>query len=728
VIKEGAVIESGRLEAKEGLSVDGGAVITGGVLEAREGLSVQGPTAFSNQIASDGLLTAKGGVVVPNGSSFNAEGRVVLGNTDNGQVDVNGELRVRKGIIVEDSKLQAQSGAVIDGSELRVNNGLTVYKGAVIEKGLLTAKEGITLPGGSALGANGAVSLGNVESGAVAINGELQVNNEVTINGGATLNGIVNIPGHATIDTLDVSNFNFDGTFRLDSSEVNKITAQNGVITALAVEDLDVSGQCLMADNVVFDSGVIYVTFEGPSTLAPRVKLISGIVEESGHFGITVSEHKQVTIVYDDESDIDNFQEDWELYRAAYPDNTEGINFIRFGTSSWQLADMEIEPLSAGILFKEHVLEEQGLRLIYTGSAATPQFEIIPDEEPENAFFDFSIEEGKLRITYPADPTICRVDDLIEEWGNWVLHHKDNAAGFEIIKFDDSTGDVLVTGVSLTVLQENTAGHYFAKVMIKTNVVTVNGHLKLDGSEVPISGVSKDESLAENSDTLLSTQKAVKTYIDAGMALKADQLFVATELGKKADRSFVVEELAKKADLTHVDAELAEKADRNYVVEELENKADQIFVTMELAKKANQDAVTAELAKKADQVELSQVTEELQNKADQSTMLAALASKANLLKAGNISAGPGATITVEGIGLTADHSGLLQVMIAAGNHVSAGLFALDGTESLIKIAGDGLSDQQDHPDTCNAYIHEGKVMLQNALTDEITAKVLYFGT
>lgn len=767
VVNGGAVVESGRLEAKEGLSVEEGAVISSGTLEVREELRVQGPTTFSAPIVSDGLLTAKGGVVVPNGSSFNAEGRVVLGNTENGQVDVNGELRVRQGIIVEDSKFHAQAGAVVDGSELRVNEGLTVHNGAAFETGVLTAAEGITLPSGSVLNAGGTVLLGNEESGAVTINGELEVNNEVTINGGTRLNGNLLVPGHATIDTLDVTNFNFDGTFKLDSSEVNKITAQNGEITDLSVEDLDVSGQCLMADNVVFDSGMISVIFEGPSSMAPKVKLIRGILEESGHFGITVSEDKLVMIVYDDESDINNFLGDWEAYRTAYPANSEGINFIRLGTSSWQLTDMEIKPIPTGTPFKEHVLEEQGLRLLYTGSAAAPQFEIIPSEEPESTLFEFIMEEGKLTIIYPADPAISRVDDLIGEWENWVVHHRGNTAGFEIIKIDDSTGDVLVTRISPTVLRVNTAGHFFAKAMIKTNTVTVNGYLKFADYAVPITGASMDDDLVENSDALLPTQKAVKTYVDKGLALKADQAvvaielekkadqtyvatelmkkadlsFVTDELNKKADQSFVTEELAKKADLIYVDAKVAEKADQDYVVGELENKADQNFVVDELVKKANleyvntklaekanQDHVTQELEKKADRAELSQVTEELEKKVDLSTMVTALATKVNLETAENLSVTQGASVTVDGIGLSSERSGLLLVTITGVDYARTGLFALDGTESLIKMAGDGLSDRPDEPETCNVYLHEGTLMLQNALPDEITAKVIYFGT
>lgn len=737
VVNAGAVVESGRLEAKAGLMVDNGAEIASGTLEVREELKVQGSSTFSAPITSNGLLTAKGGVVVPKGSSFNAEGRVVLGNTENGQVDVNGELRARQGLIVADSKLQAQAGAVVEGTELRVNDGLTVHNGAVFETGVLTAAEGITLPSGSPLKASGTVLLGNEESGVVTINGELEVNNEVTINGGTRVNGDLSVPGRATIDTLNVTNFNFDGTFKLDSTEFNAIKAQNGEIDDLFVGELDVSGQCLMADNVVFNSGMICATFEGPPAMAPRIKLINGAVEESGHFSITVSENKLVTIVYDDESDIDNFLGDWEACKRADPANTVGINFIRFGTSSWQLTDMEIKPAPTNTPFKEHVLEEQGLRLLYTGEAAAPQFEIIPSEESESTLFDFILDEGKLTIIHPADTTVCRVTDLLEEWEN----RSGNTAGFEILRIDDSTDDVLVTSIGPTVLQENAAGYVFAKAIIKTNTVTVNGYLKFDSSTVSISGISKDEELVENSDSLLTTQKAVKTYVDRGLALKADQSFVTNGLNKKADQNFVVDELEKKANLAYVDGKIAEKADRNYVEEKLGDKADQSFVEIELAKKADledvetklaekasHDFVTEELAKKAGQAALNDVTEALVKKADLSAMVTALAAKVNLVASEKITVAQGTSVTVDGISLHAEQRGLLLLTVTGVDHARAGLFALDGTERVIKIAGDGLSDRQDGVETCNIYLHEETVMLQNALSDEITAQVIYFGT
>ena len=693
IMNNGAVVETGNLEAKNGLTVNGGAVIETGKLEVEKG------------------LTVSGGITVETGN-----------------------LEAKNGLAVD-------GGVVIRNGQLEARAGLTVQGATTIENGVLSARGGISVPDGSMLSVGGPVLLGKETDGPVTVNGELTAKNGVVVTGAAlvAMNGVnvtgdLNAPnnstlGNAVIDNLNVNDINIMGNIALQAVNLSSLKADSAEINSMTTGKAEILGSCQTADHVVFNSGKIYLSYVGPTSSKPKLKIVKGtITGEPGHFEFMVDANKVFTVIYDDSADVDNFLSDWESYQADHSSQTEGFYLLNAGARTWDLQEQELDFVSTGT-YKEYVLNEYGLSVMHTDpTTETPSFEISAKEDVEREGFDFLVEGKKLIIKYPVSEEIRTVEQLFLDWQTWYSDQLDAAGNFELRKTPEFFGEALVSDQVNTVLSVNVAGAVFSKVIMKTNTVTVNGHLKFGGSEVRLGGVSKDEGLAENSDTLLSTQKAVKTYIDAGMALKADQLFVATELGKKADRSFVVAELVKKADLTHVDAELAEKADRNYVVEELDNKADQIFVTTELAKKANQDAVTAELAKKADQVELSQVTEELQNKADRSTMLAALATKVNLAKIENISVGPGATITVDGIGLTADYSGLLQVMIAAADHVGAGLFALDGTESLIKIAGDGLSDQQDNPDTCNAYLHEGKVMLQNALTDEITAKVLYFGT
>ena len=147
-----------------------------------------------------------------------------------------------------------------------------------------------------------------------------------------------------------------------------------------------------------------------------------------------------------------------------------------------------------------------------------------------------------------------------------------------------------------------------------------------------------------------------------------------------------------------------------------------------MAEKAAQAYVEAELAKKADQAALNNIRDELAEKADLSAVATALAAKVNLAAVESLTVAQGASVSVDGIGLRPERCGLLLVMVNGADQARAGLFALDGTESLIKIAGDGLADREDETETCNVYLDEGTLRLQNALAEEITAKVLYFGT
>lgn len=700
-VNGGAIIDSGKLEAKAGLDVEKGAVIASGRLEAREGLYVQGPAIFNNELSSEGRLTAKGDVIVTDGAALTADGQVSLGNPAGGEVAVNGVLRAKQGIIVEDSKLEVQEEAVIN--ELRVENGLSVYNGAAFEEGLVTVKEGLTLPPNSALHADGPVSLGNDESGGVTINGVLQVNNETAINGGATITGDLVVSNHtileeATIDRLHVKDFNYEGTLGLESVEIHSLTADNGEFATLSLTGgLDVDGPCLMMDNVIFNSGLLYATYEGPGSKMPRIKIVRGVTGKKGHFGITVSADKLVTIVYDDETEIDNFLEDWAEYKTAHPVETEGINFHRLGRSSWQVQEMEMGFASTGEPFKEYIIEDQGLRLIYAGPAEKAQFEIIANEDPESIFFGFLMEEGKLTIIYPADPAGRQVDNLIEEWGNWVLHHQGDTYGFEIVKTDGATGEEMVTDVALTDLRENTAGDVFAKAIIKTNIVTVCGCLKFADSGVFIDSLSDDEDLRENSNNVLPTQKAVRTYVDKGFSeLRTDLEDVTTNLGEIGTNLKDVEN-----SLDDINKDLGDvKGDLSEVKENLDLVGER----------------------------LGEAERKLDEKADQGVVEEALANKANLEKTEDFSVDAGAIVSLDGLALTGGSSGFLLVMVTAAGYSGAGLFAVNGTGNLFKIAGDRLSEWPDNPDTCNLYFQEGDLMLQNATEEEVGVKAIYFGT
>lgn len=1070
----GAVVNGAPLEAKNGLVVSNGTTTLNGELVANNGLTVENSTFKANaqvmlgnadngSVTANGTLVVKEGIILekpifqaPNGvtisegdlevaqdlivagqllannglrvnnSVLEATGRVILGEALNGEVIVNGELTANHGLTIREGTLYAQEGAVVSGAQLQAESGLQVKNGAHIENGLLTVNDGLSLGPSSELTAQGRVNLGNRDHGTVTVNGQLQVVNGGIISGqdlqvesGLLVNGDLKAPnqtylGNATVQTLNVAEINVTGSLGLSSIDLASLRAGEATIGKLSTEeDLNVYGRCKVVSDLVLADGRIFVTYEG--TEVPKIKIKKGIVSAGpGHFDFTIDDEKQVTITYDDSSDLDNFIYDWKTYQYIHPAATKGFTFRRLGTGPGSLKEEEIELTPLATALKEYRIPSNGLRIMYTGTdAGTPQI-VIQVKEDNTTQFDFVVQDLVLGILCPTKPEDRTVDQLLTAWENWKNLNQDLAVDFEIGQTGDEnwllddvlevqglipTGDVLreyslgelvvrntsnaqnqprlvvttattsfgenvsfdvsfdtlaitlgtventpqavyaawkdwvergnetygfeivetaattpiqvVQKENLVLIDENqsrieTAGlvvtyvgddagsaklilqgvsddnysflidaekkeliinyplnvetrtitrlltaweevpekhgfaidglgdelyvsqaelmekiiaeikewiptsngvdniiiryagpgtdtpgviiqanndnefavavsadqvltikyprertgsiddllaywdglpaaqkggftlskyeirnalveefrgelvvtdpnRVFSRGTIKTNVVTIEGRLVFADSALEISGISNRVDLAENSDALLVTQKAVKTYVDEGLALKADQSFVTAELNKKADQSLVNAELAKKADLSLVEDELGKKADW----EDVEAK---------LAEKAAQAYVEAELAKKADQAALNNIRDELAEKADLSAVATALAAKVNLAAVESLTVAQGASVSVDGIGLRPERCGLLLVMVNGADQARAGLFALDGTESLIKIAGDGLADREDETETCNVYLDEGTLRLQNALAEEITAKVLYFGT
>lgn len=488
----------------------------------------------------------------------------------------------------------------------------------------------------------------------------------------------------------------------------------------------------------------LIVTYVGDG--ADTAKLILQGGNDDSYSFVIDEQKKELTINYPlnvEERMITNLLTAWE-------DVTDKHGFAIYGLGD-ELFVSQAEAMENIIAeIKEFMPTTHGVDNIvirYAGPGADSPGVIIQANNVDE--FAVSVSEDKvLTIKYPQDRS-GSIDDLVAYWDGLTPAQRD---GFSLIKNEIGNALVEETRGELVVIDEN---RIFSQGIIKTNLVTIEGRLAFADSSIEISGISNSNDLAEDSDAFLSTQKAVKTYVDRGLALKADQVFVATELenvnaelmkkadqpfvanelDKKADQNFVVAELEKKANLQYVNGKLAdvevkleEKADQNFVETELEKKADLEDVEAKLAEKANQEYVTGELAKKADQSELSNVAEELETKADLATMVTALANKVNLAASENLLVAQGANVTVDEISLSPERSGLLLVTITAFDYTTAGLFALDGTESLIKIGGEGLSDRQGDADTCNVYLDQGKVMLQNALSDDVTVKVIYLGT
>jgi hypothetical protein len=795
IVNQGAVIESGELAAQQGLVVNQGAVIETGALQAKNGLTVNGAL-----VIEDGLVNAKGGLTVPNGSAFTAEGQVVLGNAASGTVVSNGLVLAKQGLKVENAGLEARAGAAISGAALLVEQGLTVSNGATFEAGMLTAKAGVTVSEGATLSATGPVTLGNATDGKVTVNGGLQATNGAVISGaelvaanGLSVDGALNVSGTANISTLSVADINVAGNLGLQDIDLGSVTADIATVGILTVEDaLKANAPCLLMDSVLIDTGMIYVSYEGQEDVEPRLKVVKGTVGGvEGHFGITVAEDKVLTITYAENANFTNLTEDWETYRAAQPDLTAGFKLLQIGGDHyWEAQDRELD-LTAVANYREYVDAETGLVVIYTDATdIAPQFVITANESTTVQGFTFEITDQCLTIKYPAATDNCTVSQLISDWDTFISEDLENSGNFELRKTAASTGDALVTDQDRTDLEVNSTGNVYHQAILRTNSVSIKGNLKFYNSALEISAFSDSVTLNENSRACLPTQKAVKTYVDNGLALKADLTTMTTELAKKADVATMTTELAKKADVATMTTELAKKADAATMTTELAkkadaatmttelakkadaatmttelaNKADAATMTTELAKKADAATMTTELAKKADaatmttelakkadvatitaelekkadlttvnaglvlKADQTTVTSQLAQKADQSAMLTALAAKAGLVFANDLRVAAEATAIISEISLTANSRGILLVrMTTAAGTATAGLFAIHGTESMLKIAGGGMTAQKDNAGTCNLYLESGAVTVQNSLAEAVSIRVSYFG-
>jgi formylmethanofuran dehydrogenase subunit C len=753
-VKRGAVIETGELEACQGITVNQGAVIESGALEAKDGLTVTGATAlYGPAVIETGLLTAKGGLTVTGGSVFSAEGQVTLGNSKSGNVASNGLFFAKQGLKVENAGLEAAAGAVVSGAQLLVEKGLTVSNGATFETGILTAKGGVTVDEGAALSATGPVTLGNVVNGMVTVNGQLQAANGAVISGGAGLvaanglsvSGTLTAPdsaflGSATIDSLSVNDINISGDLGLRDIALDSVTADTAAIGIMRVADyLEVAAPCVLMDSILIDTGRIYVSYEGPADLQPRLKVVAGpVAAGAGHFEIAVSDQQILTITYNEASKFRSLREDWQKYQAAQPDLTAGFKLVTLGDNYWETQDREVA-LTATATYREYIDTNTGLCVIYTvATDMAPQFTITANENSAVDSFQFEVADRYLTVKYPAAPENCTVNRLIGDWDSFISDGLENSGGFELRKTAGSSGNALVTARDSTAIEANPAGNVFYHATLKTNSVTIKGHLKFGDSDLEVSEVSADPALAANSDACLATQKAVRTYADNGLALKADKTAMAEELEQKADKTAMAEELAEKADKTAMAEELAEKADKTAMAEELEQKADKTAMAEELEQKADKSTMAEELEQKADKstmaeeleqkADLSTVTEELAKKADQAVVLPVLAAKAGLIRVAEITIAAGATGSIAEITLTAGSRGLLMARTTtAAGIAGAGLFASHGTDSILKIAGEGMTTEANNVGTYNIYPVDGLIAVQNETMEDVTFSLSYFG-
>ncbi len=160
------------------------------------------------------------------------------------------------------------------------------------------------------------------------------------------------------------------------------------------------------------------------------------------------------------------------------------------------------------------------IRVVYNGpSAHTPKIKIVSQSDGANAN-EFSIQIDPstqlLTILYPKDKN-GTVDQLMSEWN--LISEKHNFTivqnKIEEIVVEDRPGDVLT---------KDPENNVFKKGAIRLNSVVFSGNLKFSNSNVSIKNFSTNSSLEENSDTVVSTQKAIKSYVDTYKALKNGEI------------------------------------------------------------------------------------------------------------------------------------------------------------------------------------------------------------
>ena len=776
-VRNGLVLEIGRLEAKKGLTVNDGALIETGKLEVREGLAVDGGLMLkSGQLETKDGLIVNGGASIKTGKLDVKEGITVSEGliVENGQLAAKNGLTVDGGAVVSTGKLQAyqgvtvNAGLAVESGTLEAKSGMLVRGAARVEEGVLTANGGLLVAGGSTFSAPGPVLLGNTTDGAVTINGVMQAAKGLTVSGaplmaenGLNITGDLNVSANsimnsASITSLNVNEIKVSGHLALESVNFSSLTVANGDISNLKSGNVDVSGTCKVADNVTFDSGRLYVTYDGVSSVKPKLLIKEGTVTgETGDFGIAVDDNKVVTIIYNTDSTINNFIKNWETYQEDYPDKAAGFEFLRVGASSWDLRDQEISLAPMGI-YKEYIVVENGLRIINTQDGVNPQF-VIKAKGDTSDGFGFEINGSLLTITYPANQDICTVEQLIADWRIWLSDHSGQTGGFEIGKTPDATGELLVTEVATTSLAANAAGNIFNKVMIKTNTVRVNGQLQIGDSDVFIGNISNSETLAENSDANLVTERAVKTYVDKGFKLKADLEYVNGELDKKAMKvdlestkadlantktdlattktnlaNTVTDLTSTKTDLANTKTDLATTKTNlaNTVTDLTSTKTDLANTKTDLATtKTNLTNTVADLTSvKTDLTSTKADLENVEGELDQKAAISALATKTDLSKADGLSVGAdGQTVPVGTIVFSGDSRGVLIVEKAVGSSLTAGLFAVHGMDRLIKIAGDEFTDQQGSDGKFNVYFVAQKLMVENKSSGDVMVNVSYLG-
>jgi hypothetical protein len=777
-VQNGATVETGLLDAKNGITVSSGmleahagAEISGAALMAHNGLSVTG-----------GATIETGSLEVKNNANIEGKLNVKTDITAEGTLVTQNGLTANNGVVIETGLLTAKAGATIYGAELLVQNGATISGSALVAKngitikgGELVAQNGATISGAELVAQNGATIRGAelvAQNGATISGAELVAQNGATVSGaelvaqnGATISGDVHAQGTISLGETTIAQLNVTGKFSAASLEMQSLTTSNVISVSSTIENMHITKSCEIKgsfeanDGVILGNGKINISYDGAAGLSPVVTIQKGTVSTGpGHFNISIDNNKSIMIIYDDVSDISNFTTDWETYKTANTDKALGFTLDRKGSTSWKLRNTEIELFSKGI-FKEFAISENALRIIFTGSQTkTPKFSIQASAISGSNAFDFEIANDVLTIKYPDDSIYRIASNLLTDWASWKEFNEEVSEYFEI-RQTSGTGAEAVSAVPLSTLTENTAKNIFYKGIIRTNSVSLNNALGFAGSHVSISDISDNTALSENSDSILPTQKAVKSYTDTkadkaetetALNTKADKTDMAAKLAIKADITLMTTALATKADKTTVETALDTKADKTTMTTALNAKADLSDMTTKLAAKADSSAMTTALATKADKTtvetaldtkadkttmttalnakaDLSDMTTKLAAKADSSAMNTALVTKSDINKIASRTIVKNGTSTLTELTLSAESRGMLMFYIVKNdNTVVTGLFALHGNNGIAKISGNDMSNTLNGL-SYNVYYTAGSLIVQNNTGYDIVAHCTYLG-
>ncbi|HEX3045704.1 MAG TPA: hypothetical protein VHY08_13185 [Bacillota bacterium] len=256
------------------------------------------------------------------------------------------------------------------------------------------------------------------------------------------------------------------------------------------------------------DISGISITYEGNNPGNAKVKFQPG--SDADNFAITVDESGQlVTVNYPVTANartVSNLLSVWGTV------NKYGFEISQIGSDISIQQEQAITQVTSNV--SQYETTTNGVDKItvkYVGPPADkPKLVIVANTGAEANQFNIDIAADKtMTIKYPADKK-GTVDALLSYWGTYA-----NKGNFTITKYD-ITGALAPANNDDVISNDLTANpdnNLFSKAIIRTNRVTVDGSLLFGDSDIEINSISNSNTLAEDSDSILVTQKAIKAYV-----------------------------------------------------------------------------------------------------------------------------------------------------------------------------------------------------------------------